>query len=79
MNYEQLKAKLTGAAYSKLVWYGFAIAVLGYLESQRSALDPLIPERYRPVIWPAIGLGVVVLRFVTSLPLEAKGHKAKPE
>lgn len=65
-----LRRKVTGAKRSKLVWLGLAVAVAGYLEAQFRMVEHLIPEQWRGVAMMAVGVTVVVLRFMTTLPLE---------
>lgn len=72
MNTELLGRRMRGAKRSKLVWLGLAMALAGFFEAQRGTLDPLIPEPWRPIVWTVVGLAVVVLRFLTTQPLEDK-------
>lgn len=62
--------KMRGAKRSKLVWLGLALAMAGFLEAQFNLIAALIPEPWRGPAMMAVGLTVVVLRFLTTLPLE---------
>ena len=71
------RRKVRGASRSKLVWLGLAVAIAGFLESQFRLVENLIPERWRGVAMMAVGLTVVVLRFMTTLPLEDLAPEAE--
>lgn len=68
-----LRRKIARSRYSRTVWLGLAVAVAGYLEAQFRLIESLIPEQWRGVGMMAVGLAVVVLRFVTTLPVEELG------
>lgn len=68
-------ARVRGSLWSKTVWFGFALAALGYAQASRDDVQAyvnLLPEELRPFVWPTIGFIVVWLRFVTTQPLEQK-------
>lgn len=68
-----LRKKVRGSKYSKLVWLGLALAMTGFLEAQFRMVEHLIPEQWRGPVLMAVGMLVVVLRFMTTLPLDEKG------
>lgn len=70
MAMQALRKKTRGAKYSRMVWLGLAVTVLGFLEAQFRTIENLIPEKYRGLGLMAIGLAVVVLRFMTTVPVE---------
>lgn len=65
-----LRKKVRGAKYSKLVWLGLALAMTGFLEAQFRMVEHLIPEQWRGPALMGIGMLVVVLRFMTTLPIQ---------
>ena len=72
---EKFWSRIRNAWRSRTVLYGLGVAVLGYMQSTREefhALVKLLPDEFEPLVWPAVGLGVVVLRFITTQPLEQK-------
>lgn len=71
---KMMTRKVRGARRSKLVWLGLAVAISGALESQFRLIENLIPEKYRGVGLMAIGLTVVVLRWMTTMPLQDLGE-----
>jgi hypothetical protein len=68
---QTLRKKTRGAKYSKTVWMGLALATAGFLEAQFRMIEHLVPEQYRGPALMLVGLVVVWLRFVTTLPVEA--------
>lgn len=71
-----LTERAKSAWKSKTVWFGLGVALLGYAQSARPDIDAAITaaglDWIRPFVWPAVGIGVVVLRFITTQPLEEK-------
>jgi len=78
MAMKRLRAKARGAKYSRLVWLGLAVAVSGYLETQFRTIEVLIPERWRGPALMLLGLVVVVLRFMTTAPLDQIEQERHP-
>lgn len=70
MAIQTLRKKARGAKYSRLVWLGLAVTVLGFLEAQFRTIEHLLPEKYRGLGLMLLGLAVVVLRFMTTVPVE---------
>lgn len=68
--------KIKQAWKSKTIRFGVLVAVLGYLESARGDIDALIAvlhlDALRPFIWPAVGVSVIVLRYLTTQPVNDK-------
>lgn len=73
MKLTTLRAKARGARYSKLVWLGLALAVSGFAEAQFQLVQHLLPEQWRGPALMFLGTLVVVLRFLTTLPLSELG------
>lgn len=73
---ERVKALLAGAKRSRTVWFGVLVAVLGTLEAMRpdvqKAIDVYLPEELRVLVWPVIGVAIVVLRTLTTQPLSQR-------
>jgi hypothetical protein len=67
---QALRKKTRGAKYSKTVWLGLTLAAAGFLEAQFRMVEHLIPEEYRGVALMGVGMLVVVLRFLTTMPVE---------
>jgi hypothetical protein len=72
------RAKAKGAKNSRMIWLGLAVTIFGFLEAQFRTIETFIPERYRGLGLVAIGLTVIVLRFVTTLPLEDMQDEPEP-
>ena len=70
MAMQALRAKARGAKYSKLVWLGLALSLTGFLEAQFRMVEHLIPEQWRGPALMGVGFLVIILRFVTTLPLQ---------
>ena len=70
MAIKAFRKKARGAKYSRLVWMGLALATAGFLETQFRMIEHLIPEQYRGPALMLVGLAVVWLRFLTTLPVE---------
>ncbi len=72
--------RIKGAWRSRTVLYGLLIAVLGQAQASRPDVDIMLDaflralhlEWVRPYIWALVGFGVVILRFITTQPLEQK-------
>jgi hypothetical protein len=64
------RAKVKGAKRSKLVWLGLALALSGFAEAQFQLVQHLLPEQWRGPALMGIGGLVIVLRFMTTLPLD---------
>lgn len=68
--------KLRGMWRSKTVYFGLLVAVLGYAQAARGDVDLLLTtlglEWLKPFIWPAVGVGIVYLRWLTTQPLDEK-------
>lgn len=67
--------KIKNAWRSRTVWYGLFVSIGGYLQAEKAQLDPLLPEDMRPYIWPAVGLGIIILRFATTQAVDQKGKQ----
>lgn len=78
MKIQRMKRRVKGAKFSRLVWLGLGVTVLGFLEAQFRTIEFLIPEKWRGVGLMLLGLTVVVLRFMTTLPLEDKADLDEP-
>jgi hypothetical protein len=65
-----MRRKMRGARYSRTVWLGLAVVITGFLEAQFRLVEHLIPDQWRGVAMMGVGLTVVVLRFLTTLPVE---------
>jgi len=61
-----------GAVKSKTVWLGLALAVFGFLQTQDSVIGQFVSEKAMGVINMGFGLAVIVLRFLTTMPLSDK-------
>lgn len=57
---------------SKTYWYGAAVVVLGFAEQYGNLVTQFIPEEYRGLAVGLLGVGVWVLREVTTEPVAAK-------
>jgi Sec-independent protein secretion pathway component TatC len=65
--------KLRGSLYSRSVWFGVIVAVLGLIEQASPTLiSQLIPADYAGAVTALFGLAVWALRWVTTKPLEDK-------
>lgn len=62
-----------GALRSKTVWFGTALAVLGFVQQSLPDMQAQIPEQLYGWVAMAIGAVVVGLRYVTGETLEDKG------
>jgi hypothetical protein len=71
---EVMNDSVKGAAQSKMVWLGMALAVFGFMQSQSAALQAFIPEKYLGLVNMVFGLAVVVLRFYTTTSLAEKAN-----
>lgn len=73
---ERLKAMLAGAKRSRTVWFGVLVAILGYAQSARmdveAMLDAVNLAWIKPFVWPAVGVAVIVLRAITTQPLDQR-------
>lgn len=67
-----------GAARSWTIYYGLALAVLLYLEANQHQFLGFVPEKYRPLTGLALGLGVVILRFKTTVPVHERAPSPPP-
>jgi hypothetical protein len=54
------------AARSKTIWFGLALVVFGFLQTQHGPIDLILPPDIQGWLDMIIGLCVVVLRFWTS-------------
>jgi hypothetical protein len=70
MDYATLRKRVKGAKFSRLVWLGLTLTIFGFLEANFRTIEFLIPEHWRGPAVMAVGMLVVVLRFMTTLPLE---------
>jgi len=70
MDFTTLRKRAKGAKFSKLVWLGLTLTVFGFLEANFRTIEYLIPEHWRGPAVMAVGMIVVVLRFVTTMPLD---------
>jgi hypothetical protein len=70
---DRFKALLAGAKRSRTVWFGTAVAILGYAQASRldveTMLDAMNLAWIKPFVWPAIGVTVILLRAATTQPL----------
>ena len=73
MAMQTLRRKARGAKYSRLVWMGLALATAGFLETQFRMIEHLLPEQWRGPALMLVGLIVVWLRFLTTMPVEDLG------
>lgn len=73
---ERLKALLAGAKRSRTVWFGVLLAVLGFAQETRVDIEAMVDALglswIKPFLWPTIGVAVVILRTVTTKPLEQR-------
>lgn len=76
MTFQTFIDRLKRLHVSKTVWFGLAVALLGYFQTARADIDAMIValhmEVLKPFLWPAVGTAVVVLRFITTQPLDKK-------
>jgi hypothetical protein len=70
MDYATLRKRVKGAKFSRLVWLGLTLTVFGFLEANFKTIEFLLPEQWRGPALMGVGMLVVVLRFMTTLPLE---------
>ena len=67
-----MSPKLRGALRSKTVWVGLGLSLMGVVQANEAVFQQyLTPEAQG---WLTVGVGavVVVLRFLTTLPLDEK-------
>lgn len=73
---ERVKALLAGAKRSRTVWFGVAVAVLGYAQAARPDVEAMLDAAnltwIKPFVWPAVGVAVIVLRAATTQPLDQR-------
>lgn len=68
------------AVRSKTIWLGLLITVVGYLQANLTLIEvilrPIVKAETVPVVMGALnmalGLAVIVVRFLTDGPLSAK-------
>lgn len=65
-------SKLIGALRSKMMWFSLALVVLGVLQANIGLFQHFFNPEDFGLLTAAVGLAVGVLRWMTSLPLEAK-------
>lgn len=63
-----------GSLKSKTVWFGYALIVLPFFQSEWKTWEGLVPEALRPYLLSLVGLAVVVLRYYTTTSLAEKAN-----
>jgi hypothetical protein len=54
---------------SRTMWFSLSLVIIGSLYENFSYLQNIIPPKYYGIIFIAIGIICVILRFVTSQPM----------
>lgn len=62
----------SGSLRSKTIWFALALAVLGVIEMNLGLLAPYMSQLTFGLFSIVVGVGVAVLRAITTMPLEDK-------
>jgi len=68
-----IRSTAIGASKSKTIYLGLAVTVIGYLQLNLAVLGPWVRPELLALANILLGLVVIIVRFVTSESLEAKG------
>lgn len=63
---------MMGAVKSKTIWLGLALAIFGYLQTQTEIIGNYLSPEQTGLVNMGFGLAVIVLRFLTTMPLSEK-------
>lgn len=64
--------KLKGAVKSKLVWLGMLLAIAGVIQANMDVFAQYLTPEAQGLATVGVGIAVVVLRFLTTMPLDEK-------
>lgn len=70
---KDVTAATRGAVKSKTVYLGLVVGVLGYVQLNKAAVSPFIPEKWFGVFDIGLGVAIIIARFLTSQSLTDKG------
>ena len=68
-----VKRTAKGTVKSKTIYLALAVIVLGYLQSHKDVVAPLIRPEHLGLLDMVVGLAILVCRFFTSETLAEKG------